>query len=83
MDPQGPKLTIGKTEAGKVVADNVEELAKVKLELGKVQGSARRGYPFQRVGMSLCSRISTLKGRNSDKRYVYRELDAGLCERYY
>lgn len=37
VDPQDPKLTIGKTEAGKIVADNVEELAKVKLELGKVQ----------------------------------------------
>ena len=40
VDPSGPKLALGETKAGKVVADNVEnseKLAQTKLELAKVE----------------------------------------------
>ena len=37
VDPHGPKLALGETEAGKVVADNLEILKQTKQELGKVQ----------------------------------------------
>lgn len=37
VDPNGPKLALGKTEAGKVVADNLDKLAQTEQELGKVQ----------------------------------------------
>lgn len=37
VDPQGPKLPLEKTEAGKVIADNLEKLTQTNLELEKVQ----------------------------------------------
>lgn len=39
VDPKGPKLTLGETEAGKVVADNLEKLAQTKQELDKVEAA--------------------------------------------
>ena len=36
VDPKGPKLALGETEAGKVVADNLKKLAQTKQELAKV-----------------------------------------------
>ncbi|MCJ1344274.1 hypothetical protein MMC31_002477 [Peltigera leucophlebia] len=37
VDPRGPKLPLGETEAGKVIADNLEKLAQTNLELDKVK----------------------------------------------
>lgn len=37
VDPQGPKLSLGETEAGKVIADNLVELTQTNWELEKVQ----------------------------------------------
>lgn len=37
VDPHGPKLRLGETEAGKVIADHLEEFTQTSLELGKVQ----------------------------------------------
>lgn len=37
VDPRGPKLPLGETEAGKVIADNLEKLTQTNLELDKVQ----------------------------------------------
>lgn len=39
VDPKGPKLALGETEAGKVVADNLEKLAQLKQELDKVEAA--------------------------------------------
>ena len=39
VDPKGPKLALGETEAGKVVADNLKQLAQKNLELEKVQAA--------------------------------------------
>ena len=39
VDPKGPKLALGETEAGKVVADNLKKLAQTKQELAKVQAA--------------------------------------------
>lgn len=37
VDPQGPKLALGETEAGKVIADNLETLTQANQELERVQ----------------------------------------------
>lgn len=37
VDPQGPKLSLGETEAGKVIADNLVKLTQTNRELEKVQ----------------------------------------------
>ncbi|KAF6217523.1 hypothetical protein HO133_006861 [Letharia lupina] len=37
VDPRGPKLPLGETEAGKVVADNLEKLSQTKQEQKMVQ----------------------------------------------
>ncbi len=37
VDPHGPKLRLGETEAGKVIADYLEEFTQTSLELGKVK----------------------------------------------
>lgn len=37
VDPHGPKLRLGETEAGKVIADHLEEFKQNSLELGKVK----------------------------------------------
>ena len=39
VDPEGPKLSLGETEAGKVVADHLNKLAQTNLELEKVQAA--------------------------------------------
>ncbi len=39
VDPKGPKLALGETEAGKIVVDNLEKLAKSKQELYKVEAA--------------------------------------------
>lgn len=36
VDPDGPKLALGETEAGKVVAEHLEKFAQTKQELEKV-----------------------------------------------
>ena len=38
-DPHGPRLALGETEAGKVVADRLEQLAQATQELGKVEAA--------------------------------------------
>lgn len=38
-DPKGPKLPLGETDAGKVVADNLTKLVNAKLELEKAQAA--------------------------------------------
>lgn len=38
-DPKGPKLPLGETEAGKVVADNLKKLAEANVELEKVRAA--------------------------------------------
>ncbi|MCJ1478845.1 hypothetical protein MMC13_007529 [Lambiella insularis] len=37
VDPKGPKLPLGETQAGKIVADNLEKLQQTQQELDKVQ----------------------------------------------
>lgn len=37
VDPRGPKLPLRETEAGKVIADNLEKLTQMNLELDKVK----------------------------------------------
>ncbi|KAL8909880.1 MAG: hypothetical protein Q9171_004808 [Xanthocarpia ochracea] len=39
VDPKGPKLALGETEAGKVVADNLKKLAQTEQQLAKVQAA--------------------------------------------
>lgn len=39
VDPEGPKLALGETEAGKVVVDNLEKLVQTKQELNKVEAA--------------------------------------------
>lgn len=39
VDPKGPKLTLGETTAGQVVADNLEKLAKLQVETEKLQAA--------------------------------------------
>lgn len=39
VDPKGPKLALGETEAGKVVADNLKKLAQTERGLAKVQAA--------------------------------------------
>lgn len=61
VDPKGPKLTLGETRAGRVVADNVEKLAKLQVETEKLQ--AAKAVLSQKYDESLFAEFKEKRNR--------------------